>query len=54
MHNVPVPPAKKARKAKSVFPHPYPNLSYIFVAKRGKPNAAAERKEVVAANALAA
>lgn len=54
MHNVPGPPAMKARKAKRVLPHPYPNESYIFEAKRGNPNAAADRKEVVAANALAA
>lgn len=54
MHNVPGPPAKKAKKAKSVFPHPYPKVSYIFVEKSGNPNAAADRNEVVAANALAA
>lgn len=54
MHKVPGPPARKARKARSVFPHPYPKVSYILVEKSGNPKAAADRKEVVAANALAA
>jgi hypothetical protein len=41
-----------ARLARTVFPFPYPSLSYIAGANRGNPKPASDRRHEVAASAV--